>query len=252
MKIRNSSERGFFSNEWLKSHHTFSFSDYFDRQWMHFSDLRVINHDFVEPETGFGTHPHQNMEIISYVLNGTVEHKDSMGNKKQIRAGEIQVMSAGTGVMHSEYNPDQGQAFELIQIWILPSEKGGQPFYDQKAFSKEDRLNQLLKIISPIDAHKAQDESLRIKQDASIYASIIQSGFSVEIPLLPTRSYWLQVANGDIEITSTSKALPSPLKLDKGSGLALEAGELSSMKVSCGNAQTKTESEILLFELRPN
>jgi quercetin 2,3-dioxygenase len=253
MKWRKSNERGFFENNWLKSFHTFSFSDYHDSNWMHFSDLRVINHDWVKAKMGFGTHPHQNMEIISYVLNGTVEHRDSMGNKKQILAGEIQVMSAGTGVLHSEYNPDDKKDFELIQIWVIPRRNGGAPAYGQKSFSREDRLNKLLTIVTPdIDSENSvlqknsSVETLQIRQDATIAAAIVEDQKSLVVELSNKKSYWLQVANGELIAEVNTPEGKVEQKLDKGSGLGLNAGDASSIRLSAKGG----ESEFLFFELR--
>jgi redox-sensitive bicupin YhaK (pirin superfamily) len=232
MMIRKGNERGHFKNEWLKSFHTFSFGDYYDPKHMHFSDLRVINHDWVSPSSGFPTHPHRDMEIISYVLNGRVEHEDSMGNKKVIHAGEIQVMSAGTGVLHSEYNPDSTQAFELMQIWIMPKVKGIKPHYEQKELKKEDRKNKLQLLVSPDN----RDGSIKINQEALLWATILESGKSLNIPLHANKKYWLQVANGSLRANDFS--------LETGDGLAVEANELKELK-----AQALADSEFLLFEL---
>lgn len=136
MTIRKANERGQFENDWLKSAHTFSFADYFDPRHMNFHDLRVINEDEVKPGTGFPTHGHRDMEIITYVYEGTIEHKDSMGNKEHIRAGEIQVMSAGRGVLHSEYNPKSDESLKLLQIWVKPQSNGISPSYQQREFSR--------------------------------------------------------------------------------------------------------------------
>lgn len=233
MKLRKSHERGYFENEWLKSFHSFSFGDYYDPNNLHFSDLRVINHDFVAPSSGFGTHPHKDMEIISYVLKGKVEHKDSMGNKKLIQAGEIQVMSAGRGVQHSEYNPDDKNEFELIQIWILPQAKGIDPAYDQKNFSRDQRRNKLQLLVS----QDAEGESLKINQDAKIYAAILDAGKKLKVPLAPNRKHWLQVAKGDLRLGSQV--------LSQGDAIALEANELADLSL-----EASQESEFLLFELR--
>lgn len=233
MKLRKSAERGYFENEWLKSFHSFSFGDYYDPKNLHFSDLRVINHDFVAPASGFGTHPHKDMEIISYVLQGKVEHQDSMGNKKLIQAGEVQVMSAGTGVLHSEYNPDEKNEFELIQIWILPQAKGIKPYYEQKKFSREDRRNKLQLLVSS----DQQAGSLKINQDAKIFAAVLDAGKKISVPLAKDRKHWLQVAKGDLRLGSQV--------LGQGDAVALEANELADLSL-----EATSEAEFLLFDLR--
>jgi redox-sensitive bicupin YhaK (pirin superfamily) len=233
MKLRKSNERGYFENEWLKSFHTFSFGEYYDPKNLHYSDLRVINHDFVAPASGFGMHPHKDMEIISYVLRGQVEHQDSMGNKKIIKAGEVQTMSAGRGVLHSEYNPDDKNEFELIQIWILPNARALAPAYDQKQFSREDRRNKLQLLVS----NDRRQGSLMIHQDASLSAAILDPGKKLLVPLRAGRKYWLQVAQGELKLKQ--------LQLSKGDGVAIAADELSDLSL-----EAVTESEILLFDLQ--
>jgi len=203
---------------------------------MHFSDLRVINHDFISPDSGFPTHPHRDMEIVTYVLKGTVEHEDSMGNKKQIPAGDIQVMSAGTGVFHSEYNPSGDEELELLQIWMMPSAPGGTPSYGQKKFTEEERRKGLTRLVS----RDGVEGSLHIKQNASIFALILEPGKSREIPLEPTHSYWLQVARGGLQISS-----PEPVDLSVGDAISLGAGEWPELKIKANQ-----ECELLLFELR--
>ncbi|MFN9066376.1 MAG: pirin family protein, partial [Bdellovibrionales bacterium] len=149
LNLRRSEERGHFKNDWLDSYHTFSFGSYYDPDFIQFGALRVINQDVVAADSGFPMHGHKDMEIFTYILRGTLEHQDSMGNKKQIRAGEVQIMSAGTGVMHSEYNPSPQNSVELLQIWVMPNKNGITPRYDQKLFERDEKLNQWRLIISP-------------------------------------------------------------------------------------------------------
>ena len=233
MKIRRSKERGYFANEWLKSFHSFSFGEYFDRNHMHFSDLRVINHDYIAENSGFPRHPHRDMEIITYILKGTVEHQDSMENKTQIKAGEVQVMGAGTGVSHSEYNPSNETELELLQIWVMPEKPGGAPTYDQKKFSREAKLNQLLKIISP----DGSEDSLTIRQDAYVFASILEKEKNLNVELKKDRCYWLQLARG--ELVAQDQILKT------GDAMSFEAGELGSLQLKANQ-----ESEFLIFNLR--
>ncbi len=233
MKLRRSKERGYFENQWLKSYHSFSFGEYMDPAHMQFSDLRVINHDFIAAATGFPQHPHKSMEIITYILRGTVEHQDSMGNKAQIQQGEIQVMGAGTGVFHSEYNPSANSELELLQIWIIPAKPGGDPHYSQKKFAKSEKNGKLLKIISG----DKDATALPIHQNANIYACVLDEGGQLSTPLDSTKSYWLQVASGNLEIFDQT--------LEKGDALNWTPGEKAQL-----TAKGLQESEFLLFEMR--
>ena len=235
MKVRRSEERGHFDFGWLKTYHSFSFGEYFDRNNMHFSDLRVINHDYIAPSSGFPTHPHKDMEIITYVLSGTVEHQDSMRNKTQIHAGEVQTMSAGAGVLHSEYNPSKNDILELIQIWVMPKQKGGNPGYAQKKFSIEDQQNKFLKIISGSEEQVA----MPIRQDIEIYAAIIDQKQTLSFPIQANKKYWLQVVEGELKVNSEL--------LKKGDALSVE--EKDSIQLL--NLTAEKKSEILLFQLRP-
>jgi len=233
MNIRKSKDRGYFENQWLKSYHSFSFGEYYEPNNMHFSDLRVINHDFIAASTGFPLHPHKSMEIITYVLRGTVEHQDSMGNKAQVRQGEIQVMGAGTGVVHSEYNPSANEELELMQIWIVPSRPGGDPHYSQRKFSSEEKTGRLLKIISG----DGDGQGLPIHQKANIYACVLPVEGNLQAPLNSGKSYWLQVASGAVEVFG--------LTLLKGDAINWLAGEYKELR-----AKALQESEFLLFELK--
>jgi hypothetical protein len=185
--VRRASERGLADHGWLKSFHTFSFADYHDPAHMGFRSLRVINEDRVQPGQGFGTHGHQDMEILSYVLEGQLEHKDSMGTGSVIRPGDVQRMSAGTGVRHSEYNPSSSEPVHFLQIWFLPDRRGLKPSYEQKTFPAAERTGKLRLVASP----DGRDGSLTIHQDASLYASLLGRGESVTHTLAAGRAVWL-------------------------------------------------------------
>jgi len=188
--LRPAEERGQADFGWLHTRYTFSFADYYDPEHVQFRSLRVINEDHVDPGHGFGTHPHRDMEIITYVLEGALAHKDSMGTGSTIRPGEVQRMSAGTGVMHSEFNHSPSEEVHLLQIWLLPERKGVKPSYEQKEFPRESKLNRLRLVASPA----GDDGSVTIHQDARLYASVLEEGKSVLHELGKGRSAWLQVA----------------------------------------------------------
>ncbi len=190
IKLRPSGERGHFNHGWLDTYHTFSFADYFDPKHTHFRTLRVINEDTVAPGQGFGMHSHQNMEIITYILKGAVEHQDSMGNKAVVRPGEIQRMTAGTGVTHSEYNPSLAEPLHLLQIWIMPAEKDLPPGYEQKKI--EGPENQFNLIASPSPGKNA----VKIHQDARIYYCKLKAGRKTELNLEAGRHVWVQAVHG--------------------------------------------------------
>ncbi len=196
LTIRRHDERGHANHGWLDTHHTFSFAHYYDPAHMGFSALRVINEDRVAPGAGFGTHPHRDMEIISYVLGGALEHRDSMGTGSVIRPGEIQYMSAGTGVRHSEFNGSDRDPLHFLQIWIMPSERGHSPRYDQRPLSREERLNRLTLAASP----DGEDGSIEIRQDARLYTGILEAGRQVELDVMEGRGIWIQVACGRLRI----------------------------------------------------
>jgi len=229
--LRPSQERGHFDHGWLKTFHTFSFSDYNDPKHVHFRALRVINEDWVQPGMGFGTHPHRDMEIITYVLEGELAHKDSMGNGTPIRPGVVQRMSAGTGVLHSEYNHSDENPVHLLQIWIMPDKKGVKPSYEQKVFSDDEKRNQLRLIASP----DGRDGSLTINQDAKVYATILDSGVSVRHELDDKRNSWIQVARGSVTVNGKM------LNAGDGAGLTSE----KAIEIVAGTPN----SEVLLFDL---
>ena len=230
IQIRKAAERGHANHGWLDTWHSFSFDSYYDPRFMGFRHLRVINEDRVAAGKGFPTHPHQNMEIITYILEGALEHKDSMGTGSVIRPGEVQRMSAGTGVTHSEYNPSASEAVHLLQIWILPDRKGIQPSYEQKAFDRK-QLKGTLRIVASPDA---RDGSVTIHQDAELYASVLEAGQAVRHELRPSRHAWLQVARGSLELNGQ--------ELKAGDGAAATNETLLDVK-------SKADAEFLLFDL---
>jgi quercetin 2,3-dioxygenase len=193
--IRRANERGHAEHGWLDTYHTFSFADYYDPEWMGFRSLRVINDDMVMPGQGFGTHPHRDMEIITYVLSGALQHKDSMGNGRVIRPGEVQYMAAGTGVQHSEFNPSPDEAVHLLQIWIVPDQKGLKPHYGEKSLAKapSGRFNLVV-------SKTGRDGSLPINQDADLYVARLEAGNQASHALKPDRHAWLHVAEGEVKL----------------------------------------------------
>ena len=196
IRVRRAAERGHFDHGWLDTYHTFSFGDYFDPDHLGFRSLRVINDDRVAPGQGFGMHGHRDMEIVTYVLDGTLAHRDSLGNGSVLRPGELQRMTAGTGVRHSEFNPSDQQEVHLYQIWLLPERNGLQPSYEQKAFAEEERRGTLRLVASPT----GEDGSLTIRQDARLYLSTLKSGETVAHLLNPGRYAWLQVLRGQVAV----------------------------------------------------
>ena len=196
IQIRRSEERGHADHGWLDTYHTFSFADYFDPDFMQFGVLRVVNQDRVAPGQGFGTHGHKDMEIVSYVLEGVLEHKDSMGNGAQMRPGEVQLMSAGTGVTHSEFNGSKDEPLHFLQMWVFPRQKGTRPRYEQHRYSEEERRGRLRLVVSPDGA----GGSLTIDQDARLYAGLFGPGESTRQELGHDRSAWLHVARGSIRL----------------------------------------------------
>jgi redox-sensitive bicupin YhaK (pirin superfamily) len=228
--VRRSEERGHFGFGWLDTYHTFSFDQYYDQRFMGFRALRVINEDRVAPGRGFPTHPHRDMEIITYVLEGALEHKDSMGNGSVIRPGDVQRMSAGTGITHSERNGSGSEAVHLLQIWILPNEAGIEPSYEQKMYGDEEKRGGLRLIAS----EGGRDGSVLIHQDARIYATVLEPGQEITHELPEGRHAWLQVARGSVTLNGH--------QLKQGDGAA--ASEEHSLKITGTEA-----SELLLFDL---
>ena len=231
LQVRRSAERGHFDHGWLDTRHTFSFGDYHDRRFMGFRDLRVINEDRVRPGQGFGTHGHRDMEILSYVLEGGLAHKDSLGNGSVIVPGDLQYMSAGTGVRHSEYNASTTDPVHFMQIWILPNAEGQAPRYDQKRFEPESLRGRLRLVASPEGA----DGSIAIRQNARVYASRLDAAESASLTLSPDRHLWAQVVRGDVDVNGQA--------LSAGDGLAA-SGETDFRFT--GGAEP---SELLVFDL---
>ena len=229
--IRRSAERGGGDFGWLKTRHSFSFDTYHDPRFMGFRSLRVINEDWVQAGHGFPMHPHRDMEIITYVLDGALEHKDSMGNGSIIRPGDGQRMSAGTGVRHSEANASRTDAAHLLQIWILPDRRGHEPGYEQKAFPEAEKRGKLRLIASP----DGSDGSVTIHQDARLYASLLQPGQEVKHEPGKGRYAWLQVARGAVELNGQS--------LNQGDGAAISDEQRLTVKAT-------EDAEVLLFDLQ--
>jgi len=230
IKVRKANERGHFDFGWLNTYHTFSFGDYYDPSHMSFRSLRVINEDIVAPGRGFPRHGHRDMEIFTYILEGALQHRDSMGNGSIIRPGDVQRMSAGTGVTHSEANPSSDERVHLLQIWILPSKEGIEPDYEEKKFPAEEKRNRLRLIISP----EGSEGAVKINQDARVYASVLDQDSEVAHPLERGRHAWLQVAAGSVTINNT--------ELQQGDGAAVS--DESNLTITA-----REPSEILLFDL---
>jgi hypothetical protein len=229
MKIRKSNERGHASHGWLDSYHTFSFADYYDPQWMGYRSLRVINDDLVLPGMGFGAHPHRDMEIISYVLSGAIEHKDSMGNGRVIRAGEFQYMAAGTGVQHSEFNPSKTEPLRLLQIWIQPDTKGVKPRYAEKNFA-----NAPTGKFNLVASKSGRDGSMAIHQDVNLSFAKLDAGQPVTYPLAASRHVWVHVAEGEVKLNGKTLSGGDAAAIDNETAI-----ELIGVK----------PSQVLLFDL---
>jgi len=229
--LRPAAERGHANHGWLDTNYTFSFADYWDPKHMGFRSLRVINEDKVAPEMGFGTHPHRDMEIITYVLEGALAHKDSMGTGSVIRPGEVQRMSAGTGVLHSEFNNSPSDLVHLLQIWILPERRGLQPSYEQKNFPAEEKLNRFRLIASPDGA----EGSVTIHQDAKLSSALLEQDKTVKYGFSKGRYAWIQVARGEVSVNGTT--------LHAGDGAAVENEPAIAIT---GKSEV---SEVLLFDL---
>jgi quercetin 2,3-dioxygenase len=231
IQVRRANERGRAAFGWLDSRHTFSFGEYYDPKHMGFGPLRVINDDRVSAGAGFGTHGHSDMEIVSYVLEGALEHKDSLGTGSVMRPGDVQRMSAGTGIRHSEFNPDPNAPVHFLQIWIEPERDGLPPSYEQKHFPLEERRGQLRLVAS----QSAREGSLAIHRDADVYAAVLDEGKTVTHALRAGRQAWLQVARGEVELNGQPLA--------EGDGAAIS--EESRLEIRGRSA----DAEILLFDL---
>ena len=230
--LRKSQERGYADHGWLKSYHSFSFAGYYDEKHMGFGNLRVINEDRIAPGTGFGTHGHKDMEIISYVLEGNLAHKDSMGNVKGIPPGDVQRMSAGTGVQHSEFNHAEGQTTHFLQIWIEPNVKGITPGYEQKTFSAAEKRGKLRLVAS----NDGADGSVKVHADAKIYAGLVDGDEGITLALNPTRKTYVQLVSGGLEVNGQTLAQGDAALLQQETQLQLARGQ---------------NAEVLVFDLSP-
>jgi redox-sensitive bicupin YhaK (pirin superfamily) len=219
-EIRRSNERGYADHGWLKSFHTFSFADYFDPRHVEFGALRVINEDRVAPGQGFGTHGHRDMEIISYVLEGALAHKDSTGSESTLRPGDVQRMSAGRGVMHSEFNPSRTEGVHFLQIWIQPDRRGIEPSYEEKRFSSDEKRGRLRLIASPDRA----EGSVLIHQDARVHAGLFDGTERARLEIAPGRRVYLHVARGSLVANGEPLAAGDALKLTGANELVIESG----------------------------
>jgi redox-sensitive bicupin YhaK (pirin superfamily) len=229
-EIRRSNERGHADHGWLESYHSFSFADYFDPQHVEFGPLRVINEDRVAAGQGFGTHSHRDMEIISYVLAGELAHRDSIGNGSTIRPGDVQRMSAGRGVRHSEFNPSPASLVHFLQIWIQPNVEGIEPSYEEKRFAPEEKRGRLRLIASP----DQRDGSVLIHQDARVYAGLFDGAESGSLDVAPGRLLYVHVARGDVHANGVALAAGDALKLSETPHLQLQNGR---------------DAEVLVFDL---
>lgn len=240
-QIRKRTDRGFADHGWLRTFHTFSFADYQDPRHVQFRSLRVMNEDWIAAGQGFGTHPHRNMEIVTYVLEGALEHRDSMGNGEVLTPGEFQRMTAGSGITHSEFNPSNTDPVHLYQIWLYPNKRELEPSYEQKRFAPEEQRNRWRLVASENGA----DGSLLIHQDAAIYLATLDSCSSVSREIAPGRHGWLQVLRGQVRV--------SGIELEAGDGVAIS--DESSITVEQVDAiggpgvETASQSEVMFFDL---
>lgn len=228
--VRRSNERGHANHGWLDSYHSFSFANYYDPAHMGFSALRVINEDIVAASQGFGMHSHRDMEIVTYMLGGALQHKDSMGNGSVIKAGDVQRMTAGTGVRHSEFNASNQESAHLLQIWLLPERTGIEPGYEEKHFDAASKSNQWRLIAS----RNARQGSLLIHQDTDIYATVLDANKTLEFDARPGRSLYFQIARGSVQVNGT--------QLEKGDAIAMD--DVTHVEIV-----SQTDAEIVLFDL---
>ncbi|MDR1530226.1 MAG: pirin family protein [Burkholderiales bacterium] len=233
LQVRKANERGSANHGWLYTQHTFSFANYYDPKEIGFSDLLVINDDRVQPGKGFGTHPHRDMEIFSYVLDGALEHKDSMGNGSIIHPGDVQMMSAGTGVLHSEFNPQSDKPTHFLQIWIMPNRVGVLPRYRQKHFKEEEKRGKLRLIISP----EEENDSLSVYQDIRVYAGLFDTNEHATLTLPENRYVYVHLARGSLLLNGQP--------LNAGDGVRIRNER--ALTFSGGNG-----AEVLVFDMRPN
>lgn len=233
IELRKSQERGYADRGWLKSFHSFSFADYYDPKFMHFGALRVINDDVIAPGMGFGTHGHRDMEIITYVLDGAIGHKDNMGNGSSIQPGDVQRMSAGTGVEHSEFNHAPDKATHLLQIWIQPNQMGIKPSYEEKRFDEADKRGKLRIVASP----DARDGSVKIHADVNVYAGLFNLSESASLNIAARRRAYVHVARGDVTVNGQ--------QLSAGDALKMTADhEVATITIQDGE-----NAEVLVFDL---
>ena len=230
MHFRPAKERGHANHGWLDTYHSFSFADYYDPRHMGFRSLRVINEDRVAASAGFPTHPHRDMEIITYVLEGTLQHRDSMGNGSLIRPGDVQRMSAGTGVTHSEFNASETDPVHLLQIWILPERAGIEPSYEQTFFDPSEKRGRLRLVAS----REGSEGSVRVHQDLKLFAGLFDAGEAADYPLAEGRHAWLQVAKGRVAVNGK--------ELEAGDGVAI--GNESQLRI-----EGRQQGEVLLFDM---
>ncbi|MES3038244.1 MAG: pirin family protein [Bdellovibrionota bacterium] len=230
LQIIKSENRGFADHGWLKSHHTFSFADYYNPKFMGFRSLRVINEDRIDGGTGFGKHPHRDMEIISYVVKGGLKHEDTMGNKTVIKPGEVQKLSAGTGMLHSEHNEQGTEQTHFFQIWIIPNKTGQPPSYGQKSFEADLKSKKMVLAIS----QDGRDGSISIQQDADMYISRLNADDTTEFTLRSNRGAWIQIVSGKVKVNDEEVAA--------GDGIAVENQTSLNFKAA-------VKSEFLLFDL---
>ena len=230
MQVRRSADQGHADHGWLKSQHTFSFAGYMDPEFMQFGVLRVINQDQVQAGQGFGTHGHKDMEIVSYVLDGVLEHKDSMGNGAQMRPGEVQLMSAGSGVTHSEFNGSQEDPLHFLQMWVFPRTQGTPPRYEQREFSEAERTGKLRLVVSP----DGENGALTIDQDARMYVSTVPNGDRFEHAIADDRAAWIHVARGSVRVN----------------GEVLEAGDGAALRDEAQlTIEGVADAELVLWEV---
>ena len=229
MKVRKANERGHAEHGWLDTYHTFSFANYYDPQWMGYRSLRVINDDLVMPNMGFGTHPHRDMEIITYILSGSLQHKDSMGNGRVIRTGEVQYMAAGSGVQHGEFNPAKDEAVHLLQIWIQPDQKGVKPRYAEKSFANAETGKLHL-----VTSKTGRNDSIAIHQDADLWLAKLNPGETVAHQLNSGRHAWVHVAEGEVTLNGQTLTGGDAAAIDDSNALQLSANK---------------PSQVLLFDL---
>ncbi|MCM0605771.1 MAG: pirin family protein [Xanthomonadaceae bacterium] len=230
LQIRGSDERGFADHGWLKAKHSFSFADYYDPSNMGFRGLRVMNEDRIDAAQGFGTHPHRDMEIITVILKGALEHKDSMGTGSVIKPGDVQYMSAGSGVLHSEFNHSKEESAHLYQIWILPNERGAKPRYAQTHFTREHKLNKLCLVASP----DGREGSIAIRANAKLYSSILDPGKDLSYRPEQNRGQWVQIIRGELSVNGKT--------VREGDGVSIwDVSEIELKPIA--------ETEILLFDL---